>query len=267
MANVAIKTVELSETVVSAISHMVDSLATAPTWSAYEDASEALLSDKVANDALKALINRQNDLEAVMRLNGLDQAELDELDQLQQACMDQPHVMDYLQAQQGLMPLFADIVTVFSSRLGIDFATACGKSSCSPSSESNLVQDAEGNLPADLVRTIDTLAQTLRSTEELTRSQQAEINFRNKPASSNLWLYFNDAVKDLNMQQNRGAVDPATLERARHLQRQVREDTVLVEWLSSQQDAYAMLKKVNEHISELIGMDFVSTAVPSGCCG
>lgn len=121
-------------------------------------------------------------------------------------------------------------------------------------------------LPPTLVEAIETLAAALLNAEPLVAYRQAVAALEADPDSTTLLNQFSAAQNEVRKCQGNGTITQFHLDRLRSLQRQVQANSTIMSYADAQQVALAYLPKVNLEISQLIGLDFVSLAGPSGCC-
>jgi cell fate (sporulation/competence/biofilm development) regulator YlbF (YheA/YmcA/DUF963 family) len=105
-------------------------LADTPQFIAFEEAAHRLNYDERAKQAVQALHDRQQSLQAVLMLNSASKEELAELERLRQAYLSEPSVIAYFQAQTDLMILCQSVASLISNSIGLDYAASCGASCC-----------------------------------------------------------------------------------------------------------------------------------------
>lgn len=71
---------------------------------------------------------------------------------------------------------------------------------------------------------------------------------------------------DLRVRQSNGGITQADTACLRHLQAEVQAYPTIAAFLAADQAAKAYLPQVNQHISDLIGIDFASLGRTQGCC-
>ncbi|RME74858.1 MAG: YlbF family regulator [Chloroflexi bacterium] len=114
----------------AAIRSFAQALAESEQFRAFEDAADRFRHDKAAQDALKAFQEKRQSLQGLLMLNAVSPEDRAELQRLYQDFIDQPSAAAYLQAQDDLMALCRATAELLSTRLGLDFAAACGSGCC-----------------------------------------------------------------------------------------------------------------------------------------
>lgn len=105
-------------------------LAGSAEFGAFEEAAVLLEQDEAAQRAIQAFQNKQQSLQVLLRLNAVSPADRAELDRLQKAYLDQPSVVDYLEAQGKLRILCQTAANLLSDRIGLSFTAACSPGCC-----------------------------------------------------------------------------------------------------------------------------------------
>lgn len=101
-------------------------LAETPEYKAYDRAEMGLRHDKDAQEAIRALQERQLDLGWKQQMGLTSEAEREELQRLQQAMMAQPAVQTYVDAQKPLAVLCHEVSELVTESIGLSFAASCG---------------------------------------------------------------------------------------------------------------------------------------------
>lgn len=105
-------------------------LAETREWQDFEDAAVAFKHDRAAQEAVRLFQEKQRSLQMMQQLGLLEQQELDELNRLRDAMMNQPRVRAYVDAQNELTLLCQAASQELSAAIGLDFAGACAPGCC-----------------------------------------------------------------------------------------------------------------------------------------
>lgn len=123
--------IEVTETQVQAAARaFAQALAESAEFQAFEEATDRLERDEVAQRALQAFQAKQQSLQMMLRLNAVSQEERAELERLHQAFMAEPSIVAYLEAQEALTAMCQATGELLSQRIGLSFAAACGPGCC-----------------------------------------------------------------------------------------------------------------------------------------
>lgn len=106
------------------------SLAESAEFQAFECAAERLGQDEVAQNAIQAFQNKQQSLQMLLQLNAIGTEDRAELERLQEAFLDQPTVLGYVEAQEKLATLCQAAANLLSERIGLSFSACCGSGCC-----------------------------------------------------------------------------------------------------------------------------------------
>jgi cell fate (sporulation/competence/biofilm development) regulator YlbF (YheA/YmcA/DUF963 family) len=120
----------LTAEVRAAVQTFAAALADTPEWQTFEDAAIAFKHDRAAQEAVRVFQEKQRSLQMMQQLGMLEQKELNELDCLRDAMMDQPRVRAYVDAQNELTLLCQAAAKELSEAIGLDFASACAPGCC-----------------------------------------------------------------------------------------------------------------------------------------
>jgi len=105
-------------------------LAETPQFKVYEQAAERFRKDQAAQQALGKYQEKQISWRALLMLNALSVEQKAELEDLQNAFVNQPVVQEYFKAQTELATLCQALGDTLSESIGLNYATACGMSCC-----------------------------------------------------------------------------------------------------------------------------------------
>ena len=105
-------------------------LAESPQFQAFEEAADRFRQDEAALRALQAFQAKKQSLQVMLMLNAVGSEDRAELKRLHRAFISQPSAAAYLQAQDELMAVCQAAAELLSTRLGLDFAAACGPGCC-----------------------------------------------------------------------------------------------------------------------------------------
>jgi len=120
----------ISSDVYTAVHVFAESLAESTEFQVYELAAERLGQDETSQQAIQDFQKKQQSLQMLFRLNAVSPADRAELERLQKAYLNQPFVIDYIEAQEKLTALCQAAANLLSQRIGLSFATACGPGCC-----------------------------------------------------------------------------------------------------------------------------------------
>jgi cell fate (sporulation/competence/biofilm development) regulator YlbF (YheA/YmcA/DUF963 family) len=107
-----------------------EALADMPEFHAFEDAAVVFKHDRAAQEAVRQFEEKQRALQMIQQLGVLEQAELNELDRLRHAMVNQPRVRAYVDAQNDLILLCQAAAKELSAAIELDFAGACASECC-----------------------------------------------------------------------------------------------------------------------------------------
>ena len=105
-------------------------LSETPQFRAYEEATEHLNQDPMAQRAIDAFQAKQQSLQAMLMLNAISEADKAELQRLQRVFASTPAVVAYAQAQADLMAICQASADWLSGAIGLNYAAACGSGCC-----------------------------------------------------------------------------------------------------------------------------------------
>ena len=105
-------------------------LSETPQFRAYEEATEHLNQDPMAQRAIDAFQAKQQSLQAMVMLNAVSEADKAELQRLQRVFASTPAVVAYAQAQADLMAICQASADWLSGAIGLNYAAACGSGCC-----------------------------------------------------------------------------------------------------------------------------------------
>lgn len=105
-------------------------IAESAEFQAFERAAERLSQDKIAQEAIRAFQNKRQSLQMMLTLNAVSPEDRTELERLQKAFLDQPSVIEYMEAQEKLTNLCQATANLLSERIGLSYVAACGPGCC-----------------------------------------------------------------------------------------------------------------------------------------
>ena len=124
---------------------------------------------------------------------------------------------------------------------------------------------SQATLTPDLRTATEALADNLLASGPFVTYHQAYARF-NADAGARALLERLSAVQgEIRQKQARRQVTQADLDQLRALQNEVQSNRVILEYSRAQQDAVAILREINQEISELLGVDFGALAGRSSC--
>ena len=120
----------LDSQVSDAAQAFAQTLADTPEFRAFEEGYSGFKHDRAAQETVRQFEEKQRALQMVQQLGVLEQAELNELDRLREAMINQPSVRAYVDAQNELTRLCQAAAQELSAAIDLDFASACASSCC-----------------------------------------------------------------------------------------------------------------------------------------
>ena len=126
----------MTDQVRAATKAFAEALAETPEFQAFEEGAVAFKQDRAAQEAVRVFQEKQRSLQmtevtlVMQQLGMLEQKELDELNRLRGAMMNQPSVRAYVDAQNELTLLCQAAAKELSEAIGLDFASACAPGCC-----------------------------------------------------------------------------------------------------------------------------------------
>jgi cell fate (sporulation/competence/biofilm development) regulator YlbF (YheA/YmcA/DUF963 family) len=121
------------------------------------------------------------------------------------------------------------------------------------------------NLPPELYEATDHLIQSLLASEPFLVYQQSQVQLESDPQARALLARLSALQAHLRRQQTNGGVTQAEIEELRALQAQVQANGAIQAYAQSQQAAMALLRAVNQEVSQLLGIDFAMLARQTTC--
>jgi cell fate (sporulation/competence/biofilm development) regulator YlbF (YheA/YmcA/DUF963 family) len=105
-------------------------LADTPEFRAFEERYSVFKHDRAAQDTTRLFQEKQHSLQTMQQLGMLEQAELDELNRLRDAMVNQPSVHAYMDAQNELMLICQAAAQELNASIEFDFTGACTAGCC-----------------------------------------------------------------------------------------------------------------------------------------
>jgi cell fate (sporulation/competence/biofilm development) regulator YlbF (YheA/YmcA/DUF963 family) len=125
----------------------------------------------------------------------------------------------------------------------------------------------ETNIPASLLEVTTNLAENILQSEPFLQYKEAERKQQADPKARQLLTALSEMQQKIRELQYASAISQTDLKRLRVLQNAVATNDVIKEYTVAQELAVALLREVNQDISNLIGVDFASlTRRSGGCC-
>jgi len=121
---------KITDEVLAATKAFAAALAETREWQNFEDAAVAFKHAPAAQEAVRSFQEKRRSLQMMQQLGMLEQKELEELNRLRDAMMDQPRVRAYVDAQNELTLLCQAASQELSAAIGLDFAGACAPGCC-----------------------------------------------------------------------------------------------------------------------------------------
>lgn len=107
-----------------------EALADTPEFHVFEDAAVAFKHDRAAQEAVRLFQGKQRSLQMMQQLGMLEQTQMNELNRLRDAMVNQPSVRAYVDAQNDLILLCQAVAKELSAAIELDFAGACASGCC-----------------------------------------------------------------------------------------------------------------------------------------
>jgi len=126
---------------------------------------------------------------------------------------------------------------------------------------------AKTAIPAPMREATSALAEHLLQSEPFLRYQAADRRLRANPEAMQLLADLAELQQKIRGQQYAGAISEGDLTRLRELQGAVRKNEIIQDHGMMQELTIALLREVNQEISNVLGVDFASlTRRSGGCC-
>ena len=107
-----------------------EALAAAPEFQAFEESAVEFRQDPAAQQSVRLFQQKQLSLQMMQQLGLFEENEMNELNRLRDAMMNQPRVCAYTDAQDELTRLCQAAAKELSETVGLDFASACAPGCC-----------------------------------------------------------------------------------------------------------------------------------------
>ena len=120
-------------------------------------------------------------------------------------------------------------------------------------------------LSPDLLETTDLLVRNLLASQPFARYHQAHSALDRDPIARSLLDQLAQTHASVRKRQADGGVTEADLATLRDLQGRVQSNPIIVEYVTSQQEAVKFLREVNQEIGQLLGVNFASLANRATC--
>ncbi len=121
-------------------------------------------------------------------------------------------------------------------------------------------------LTIQMKEAFEALRGNLLASEVFVRYQKASVRLNQDRPSRFLLETLSKTQADIRQKQANGSVTQKEIDNLRRIQEQVQNNSVIMEYASTQQEAVKFLREVNTEISQLLGIDFASFTRRSGCC-
>lgn len=121
-------------------------------------------------------------------------------------------------------------------------------------------------LPPELVQAVQTLSEAVKQSPPLRAYAQALAKMEADRSATDLLDELQRVQADLRARQSNGGITQADTAHLRQLQAEVQARPTIAAFLAADQAAKAYLPQVNQHISDLIGIDFASLGRSQRCC-
>ena len=121
-------------------------------------------------------------------------------------------------------------------------------------------------LPTPMIEATHALAQNLLSSESFVHFQKAKQILEADATANGLLDNLAQVQARVRKAQTSGAVTREDLQALRDLQAKVQATAVITEYATSEQDAKAFLREINNETSQSLGLNFGLIARRSSCC-
>lgn len=132
MTSISISDLEIAppSVIKQAALDFAEALAASPQFQRFEAASARLREDLTAQQAMQLCQEKQQSLQALLLLDAVSEGDRAELERLRKAFLDEPAVIDYLEAEANLRTLCQRTANDLSQMIGFNFAAACSTGCC-----------------------------------------------------------------------------------------------------------------------------------------
>ena len=118
-------------------------------------------------------------------------------------------------------------------------------------------------IPPALRSAIDRLGETLLRAEPVANYRRAEARLMADGQTLAMLQKLTDLQTDL--RRGQGNVTTADIDHLRHLQQEALSNPTIAAYADGQQNVIAYLREINQHLSQLLGLDFSALARRGGC--
>ncbi len=118
---------------------------------------------------------------------------------------------------------------------------------------------------AELQEATQSLIEHLLASEPFLNYQQARARFNEDADARTLLERLSHSQASLRQKQANGGVGQAEIDALRLLQQRVQRNPVIMDYAKSQEEAINFLREINNEISELLGINFASSANHASC--
>lgn len=121
---------------------------------------------------------------------------------------------------------------------------------------------------AHVLELADALAVALKQTPVVEHFSASEQRFRTDPDLQAMMKALRQKAEEFQKAERAGTLDEGQLREFRTMQTSFRSHPLLRDFLEAQQAATLLMKETNSIVSQILGLDFGSTAGPAsgGCC-
>lgn len=116
----------------------------------------------------------------------------------------------------------------------------------------------------DLETAANSLADQILESAAFTQARQAKERLEKDAPAMELLDLLRESQTILRWKQARNEVTQADVEELRRLQQQVMANEAISEYARAQQETVALLRELNQELTELVGMD-LSSLLPPAC--
>jgi cell fate (sporulation/competence/biofilm development) regulator YlbF (YheA/YmcA/DUF963 family) len=120
----------LSPELQEATQSLIENLLASEAFVHYEEARKLMSGDAETRTLMEHLTHAQATVRQQQASGNVGQAEVDSLRLIQQTALRNPVILDYAQAQQGVVEFLREINGEISQLLGIDFASFANHATC-----------------------------------------------------------------------------------------------------------------------------------------
>jgi cell fate (sporulation/competence/biofilm development) regulator YlbF (YheA/YmcA/DUF963 family) len=120
-------------------------------------------------------------------------------------------------------------------------------------------------IPSELLAATQALAENVLASEPFVNYDRARVQFKADAQANQLVAHLSSLQAELRQHQFQSQVTPENISQLRAAQNDVQANSVIMDYMGTQQVAVAYLREINQEISQLLGADFAALAKRSSC--